>query len=167
MLILEDGEIYLPASSFLLVPSTLSGMSVSIWPVRPRQHQRSHQQWTPVALEPMVWGRWRNQGDWGLWSLWCLLCSWPLKGWQGDGGQSKPPSPDASFGGELLRGSNWKGCWASRFTWGHPSPLALTQQSVMAWAMALLPLELSLGLWWGRPIFQPTCLLLWVGMQHL
>ena len=35
--------------------------------------------------------------------------------------------------------SNLKGCCASRFMWGCPSPLTFNQQSVMAWVIAHQP----------------------------
>ena len=44
-----------------------------------------------------------------------------------------------SFMGKPLGWSNLKDCWAGRFTHGCPGPLALTQQSVTAWAMVHQP----------------------------
>ena len=96
-----------------------------------------------------------NWGDWGLWSLWHLLHSWPLEGWQVDSWQLEPPSPDASFRGKLLGGSNQKGCWAGRFTQWCPGPLTLTQWSDMAWAMALLSSWIVMGSMQGQTDF-PT-----------
>ena len=53
---------------------------------------------------------------------------------------------NTSPGGEALGVLNLKGCWAGRLTQGCPGPLAFTLLSNMAWAMALLPSCIVIGL---------------------
>ena len=111
-------------------------------------------------------GDW-NLGDCSLWSLLFLLCTQPWKGCQGVCLSSGTSCADWSPSGEALEVLNLKGCWAGRFTRGHPSPLAFTLLSNTAHAMALLPLVMSWGWQWGRPIFLPKFLHLSGGMWHL
>ena len=88
-------------------------------------------------------GNWGNQGHW---SLYLLLCPQPLEGHRGSHSLSEPQCINTSPGGEALGVLNLKGCWASRLTRGHPGPLAFTLLSNMAWAMALLPSCIVIGL---------------------
>ena len=80
-----------------------------------------------------------NLGDHGLWSLLLLLCPQPWNGHCGIHLSSGTLCADWSAGGEALVLLNLKGCWAGRFTQGHPRPLTFTPWSDTAQAMALLP----------------------------
>ena len=108
-----------------------------------------------------------NWGDGGLWSLWCLLHSWPLRGWCGDGWQLEPPSLEASFIGRPLRGSNLKVVGLVGLHVDVLTPLPLLSDPLWFEQWLIYLLGLSLGRQWGSLIFQPTYLLLWVGMWHL
>ena len=87
-----------------------------------------------------------NWGDQGHWSLHLLLCPRPLEGHPGAHLSSELQCINTSPGGEVLGVLNLKGCWASRLTQGCPGPLAFTLLSNMAWAMALLPSGIVIGL---------------------
>ena len=107
-----------------------------------------------------------NRGDGGLWSLQYLLHSWPLEGWQGDGWQSEPPSSDASFRGNLLGDKTGKIVRPADSHGYVLAPSLLLSDLLQLEQWPLYPLGLSWDQQQGRPIFQPTYLLLWVGMQH-
>ena len=89
-----------------------------------------------------------GEGNWGYqgcWSLHLLLCPQPWEGHWGVHTSSEPKCIDTSLGGEVLGVLNLKGCWAGRFTQGHPGPLIFTLLSNTAWAMALLPSGIVIG----------------------
>ena len=67
-----------------------------------------------------------NLGGHSLRSLLLLLCPQPWKGHRGVCLSLGTSCADWSPGGEALEVLNLKGCWAGRFTRGHPGPLAFT-----------------------------------------
>ena len=83
---------------------------------------------------------WSGEGD--LSNVYCILSLSGAYEAMIDN-QSHHPQRYPSEG--ALRGSNWKGCWTGRFKQGCPGPLTFTWQSVMAWAMALLPSCIVMG----------------------
>ena len=113
-----------------------------------------------------------NWGDRGLWSLHCLLQSQPLVGRCGDDWWSEPPSPEASFMGgtsQMVKPEGLLGWWMLGW-WIHmwmpwaPSPHLAIHDGL---GNGHWPSWIVRGQLWGRLIFQPTYLPLWVGMQHL
>ena len=143
ILIFKDGEVYLRTHFFFMSPALSKTLS-----------ERSNWDNTEDAIdnEPLLlsipWsgegkGNWGGQGHW---SLHLLLCPWPWEGCWGTHSSSEPSGTDTSLGGEILGVLNLKGCWACGFTWGCPGPLAFTLLSDTAWAMALLPSCIVIGL---------------------